>query len=196
MGIPFKFIRQFDEYNIAYSSEASKVLKKPHYFTKEAYVYFLGDKYSNRFIFVEKGFFTDGSSTPALFQSILPVWGEHGSAVIAHDKLCETGYVLQINKRGEVERIKLTRKEIDDIFLEMLEVVGTDKNIIRLVRFGFKVHRGFINPPVPNVNEAKDSFQARHSLANNIVNIREEQVFEYLPTDIVQYLYDDSQKAA
>ena len=66
-------------------------------------------------VFVEKGFFSDGSSTPALFQGVLPVWGPHGHAVLLHDKLCKTGYCLEVNERGEVRRVKLTRKEIDNI---------------------------------------------------------------------------------
>ena len=181
---PFKFIRQFDEYNIAYSAEATRVLGKPHWFTKSAYVFFLGDKFSNRFVFVPAGYFTDGSSTPSLFQSLLPVWGPHGAAVIMHDKLCECGYALEVNPAGEVSRVKLTRKEIDEAFIEALKVIKTDNMVIRLVDLGFGLHRGLIRPPVPNPDVEKDRFQDRHTLDNRIVNIREEQVWEFLDEDI------------
>lgn len=188
---PFKFIREFDEYNIAYSPEATLLLGKPHWFTKSAYVYFLGDKFSNRFVFVPAGFFTDGSSTPALFQSILPVWGPHGAAVIMHDKLCECGYALEINTRGEVSRVRLTRQEIDDAFIEALKVVKTDNMVIRLVDLGFGIHRKVVRPRVPNPNVEKDRYQDRYALDHRIVNIREEQVFEYL-SDEIKHIFTEA----
>lgn len=188
--LPFKFVRRFDEYSIAYSPEATKVLGTDHYLTLEAYVYFLGTKYSNRYVFVEKGFFTDGSSTPSLFQGVLPVWGKHGHAVILHDKLCKSGYVLEVNERGEVKRVKLTRKEIDEIFIEALEVLEVSRTTINLVRLGFKVHRTMMNPPVPNYDKKEQEYQARYHIANGISNIREEQVPEFIESGLMHFIYN------
>ena len=185
LAVPFVFVRKFDPYKIAYSPEATLILGKPHYFTLEAYVYFIGQKLSNRYVFVEKGFFSDGSSTPALFQGVLPVWGPHGHAVLLHDKLCKTGYCLEVNERGEVRRVKLTRKEIDDIFLEAMRVVDVSKAVINLASLGFKVHRGLMNPPVPNYPAKEEDFQKRYHITNNITNIREEQVPQFLKENLV-----------
>lgn len=181
---PFKFIRDFDEYEIAYSKEATKLLGKPHWYTQSAYVYFLGKKFSNRFVFVPKGFFTDGSPTPALLQPLLPVLGPHGAAVFMHARLCETGYALEIDSKGDVRRVKLTREEIDRAFIEALKVIDMEHIKIRMIDLGLSIHRKVVRPKVPNPNIVKDRFQDRFQLDNRIYNIQEEQLYEYLDEDV------------
>lgn len=191
MTLPFKFIREFDQYEVAYSREATRLLNKPHWYTKNAYVFFLGDKFSNRCVFVPKGFFTDGSSTPSLLQSLLPVLGDHGASVIMHDRLCETGYCLEVSPKGDVVRVKLTRKEIDDIFIDSLRVIGMDRVRIRLIDLGLTAHRGFNSPPSANPNPKKDAFQDRFILDHGITNIREEQIYDYLSNDL-KFLFNET----
>lgn len=193
--LPFKFIRKFDQYDICYSAEATRQLGKPHWFTKSAYVFFLGDKFSNRFVYVPCGFYTDGATVPLLFQPILSVWGAHGAGVILHDRLCETGYALEVNESGDVSKIKLTRKEIDDIFIESLKVIDANNHVIRLVDLGFGIHRTAMRPPVPNPNKDKDRFQDRWILDNKVYNIREEEVVDYLGVDELKFMFEPKKAA-
>lgn len=148
-------IRKFDIYSVRYSKEFTVELKKAHWITQENYVYYLGEKYSNEWVVVPRGYATDGATVPPALQGILPVFGKHGSAVILHDWLCEYGYVWHMNKDGSVTKRFLTRKEIDDVFLEALEVIEFNPATINLVAIGFMAHRAWSKPPVPNLDEHK-----------------------------------------
>lgn len=51
--------------------------------------------------------------------SLIPPWGVYGNAVIVHDYLCEHKFIMVNNAA-----VKVTNKEIDDIFLEAMSVSG------------------------------------------------------------------------
>ena len=67
-----------------------------------------------------KTYLTDGASIPRLLQFLVgsPWSGKHPRAAVIHDWLCSSdGEILGSNK-------KLTKKESDQVFLEMLEFLG------------------------------------------------------------------------
>lgn len=161
-------IRKFDIYSVQYSKELSAALNKAHWITQENYVFYLGEKYSNEWVVVPRGYGTDGASVPPAFQSILPVFGKHGSAVILHDWLCENGYVWHMDKDRQVTKRWLTRKQIDDIFLEALEVVELPAATINLVGLGFIAHRAWARPTVPNLNVEKWKLEQNHARKHGI----------------------------
>ncbi len=59
---------------------------------------------------VPEGFKTDFASIPKVFRAVLSPIGLHGKAAVLHDYLCEYGYI--------------TRKKVDQIFLEAMKVLG------------------------------------------------------------------------
>ena len=160
-------IRKFELYSVSYNKAFTEALRKPHWVTNENYVFYLGVKYSNEWVVVPRGYGTDGASVPPAFQSILPVFGKDGACAILHDWLCEYGYVWNRNPlTSEVTKRFLSRLEIDSIFLEALGVVGVEKRTIDLVRLGFMAHRTWSNPPVPNLDLAKQKLELNLAQAN------------------------------
>lgn len=159
-------IRKFDMYSVSYNKDFTAALGKPHWLTNENYVYYLGEKYSNEWVVVPKGYATDGATVPPAFQSILQVFGKHGSAVILHDWLCEYGYVWHRSLiSGEVTKRMLTREEIDAIFVEALGVIEMDPGTIHWVKMGFAAHRIVSRPPVPNLDAAKQRLELNYAQA-------------------------------
>jgi hypothetical protein len=157
-------IRKFDQYSVSFNQEFTKALGKQHWLTNENYVYYLGEKYSNEWVVVPRGYATDGATVPPAFQSILPVFGKHGSAVILHDWLCEYGFVWHRNlMSGEVTKRVLTREEIDNVFLEALAVIEMDPGTIHWVKLGFATHRALSRPKVPNMDHAKQLLEFNYA---------------------------------
>lgn len=160
-------IRKFDVYSVSYNKEFTAALKASYWNTNENYVFYLGVKHSNEWVVVPRGYATDGASVPPAFQTILPVFGKDGACAILHDWLCEYGFVWHRNPlTGEVTKRFLTRLEIDNIFLEALGVVGIEPRTIELVRIGFIAHRTWSNPPVPNLDVAKQKLEINLAQSN------------------------------
>lgn len=173
-------IRKFNGYSVRYSKEFSAALGKPHWITMENYVYYLGENYSNEWVLVPRGYGTDGASVPPALQGILSVFGKHGSAVILHDWLCENGYVWHMDKNKVVTKRVLTRKEIDNIFIEALGVVEMPAATINLVALGFLAHRAWANPPVPNKNLEKYKLEQNLAVTNHWPQFTGEHLYDVI----------------
>lgn len=171
-------IRKFDIYSVHYSKEFSDQLSTPHWITLENYVYYLGEKHSNEWVVVPRGYATDGASVPPAFRGILPVFGKHGSAVILHDWLCEYGYVWHMAVDGLVTKRHLTRKAIDDIFLEALEVIDYSPTTISLVGLGLMAHRAWAKPPVPNLNVDKFKLEQKYAVEMGLTSFDGSKLFD------------------
>lgn len=160
-------IRNYREgYSVKYSPELTMKLGKQHWITQENYCYFLGDKYSNSWAFIARGYGSDGASVPPAFTDVLPVWGPHGIEVILHDWLCEYGYVYTILPDGSVGTRTLTRAEIDAVFVEALRVQKYPPAKLLLVQAAFAAHRTFSRPPVPNLDKVKMVLESELRMKN------------------------------
>lgn len=116
------FTRFDSRMNIQYAHQASEILGKDYWRVVEGFRYYLGEKGSNRWVDVPAGYLTDGASVPRLFWGIVPPWGAHGQAAVAHDILCEYLTLYEFNG-VEVVPIHITRKECDRIFAEAMKVL-------------------------------------------------------------------------
>lgn len=104
---------------IVYDPYSSEQLGKDHWRTLEGFRYYLGEKYSDSWVYIPEGYLTDGASVPRIFWGLLPPWGEYGQAAIVHDYLCE---FLSITVGGVP--VSITRKRADEIFHEAMKVLG------------------------------------------------------------------------
>lgn len=149
-------IRQsLTDYSLQYSPELSELLGKDHWITPENYCYFLGQKYSHCWVLIPAGYGSDGATVPYLAQWLFPVWGKFGGAVLLHDRLCATGYYMTLDAQDNVVRVALTRKEVDEIFFEALEVLGITARRLALVKAGVSAYRTLAHPACPNPEPAK-----------------------------------------
>lgn len=117
---PNKF-KQFDgRISISYDTAASQKNKKDMWCVDQPFYFYLNGKNQHSFVYVPKGFLTDGASVPRIFWSIIPPWGIYGNAAIIHDYLCKEKTIIK-----DGVRVHIKNKEIDDIFLDAMTVSGT-----------------------------------------------------------------------
>lgn len=105
--------------DVRYDTEASKILGADHWRVLKPFRFYLGQKDSERWVYVPAGYLTDGASVPQLFWNIIPPWGSYGQAAVVHDIVCE---YLTITADGAPAPV--TRAECDRILLEAMEVLG------------------------------------------------------------------------
>ena len=173
-------IRRFKGYGVLYNEELTNLMKKQYWTVQENYCFFLGDKFSDRWVVVPKGYGTDGATVPPAATFVLPVWGEHGAAVILHDWLCEYGYVWHKDKDGTMFKNFLTRDQIDQIFIEALKVIGADNFTINAVNAAFLIHRATAKPPVPNLDTRKQAWELNYRIQKGYTEPDASNLFAYL----------------
>lgn len=106
------------ETSVKYAAHASQVLGKDHWAVCDGFYYYLRYKDSVAWVYVPRGYLTDGASVPRIFWNLIPPWGKYGQAAIVHDYLCE---FLSITVNGLPVRI--TREQADDILCEAMGVL-------------------------------------------------------------------------
>ncbi len=81
------------------------------------FIYYVGEKGSDEFLYVRSGFTTDFASIPRLAWPIIghPA-GDHGKAAVVHDWLYQ-------NPDDGVDKPR-TRRRCDQVFLEAMKVLG------------------------------------------------------------------------
>ena len=94
---------ELDEFDLKYYDGKDFILEKD-------YRYMIGDK----LIHIPAGFKSDLASVPRVFRNIINTYGEdHTKAAVIHDWLYRNGYKLGVS-----------RKEADEIFLEVMKEQG------------------------------------------------------------------------
>jgi len=153
------FTRFSANQQIQYDPYASRVLGKDYWLICNTYRYYVGSLTSGCYVEVPKGFLTDGASVPWLFKNILPAWGEYGQAAGLHDFLCENPYYI-VEATGK--KVLLTRKEIDEIFYEAMQVVEVERWKYLLMHGGVDLYRFVKRPPVPSIKSNKKTLQHQY----------------------------------
>jgi hypothetical protein len=85
---------------------------------------------SGRVIEVPQGFVTDFASVPRIFWRIIPPWGEYSPAAVVHDWL--------------YTKAECTRKEADDIFLELMARLGVPLVVRTAMYWAVRIGGGFV----------------------------------------------------
>jgi len=102
-----------------YDYEASVKLGADHWRVLAPFKFYFGEEFSERHIYVPRGYLTDGASVPQAFWNLLPPWGVYGQAAVAHDILCE---YLSMTQTGKP--LTITRKQADDALREMMVILN------------------------------------------------------------------------
>lgn len=116
--------------------------------TLPGFRYYVGEKGSNRWVDVESGFVTDGATIPRFLWWLLPPIEEYTQCTTLHDKLCSTYYIIELVD-GVEQRTPVTRKEIDQILKESMDVLEVTPWKKKLIMAGVTVHRLVKNPTKP-----------------------------------------------
>jgi hypothetical protein len=148
--------RKFDaELMVAYDTKASKLLGKDYWRVQKGFHYYLGEKGSNRWVFIPAGYLTDGASVPQIFWSVIPQWGAYGQAAVVHDYLCE---YLSITVDGKPQSI--TRSEADDILLEAMRVLEVPEFTAQTIEAAVDFYRVITQTSTPSNKPLKRQLEA------------------------------------
>lgn len=145
-----------------YDTEASHILGRDYWRVTQGFRYYIGSKDSGRYVDVPTGFLTDGASIPRVFWSILPPWGEYGQAAALHDYLCERMECIVLDSSGKPTWEKLTRKEVDEILYEAMDVLNVTPWKRTVIKSGVDLYRLTRNPTRPTIDRNKRALEARY----------------------------------
>lgn len=101
--------------------EASKKIGKDVYRVKQGFRYYVGDRDNREWVYVPKGFLTDGATIPKWLHWLIKPWGKHGQACIVHDVLCLYPFV-----HGPDGTRMISFNRAHKIFREALKVTGNN----------------------------------------------------------------------
>lgn len=81
--------------------------------------YYIGPRVNEHWVCVPNGYRVTGPCVPDFFKDWIKPWDKDGHAVIVHNYLCKIG-----TSRMNGERITLSRRKANKVFLEAMGVLG------------------------------------------------------------------------
>lgn len=142
------FTRFSAEEQLRYDKVASVLNNKDIWDTIPGFRYYIGVENSTRYVDVETNFKTDGATIPRWLWWLLPPIGEYTQCTTLHDKLCTTYYIIEMVD-GKERRVPITRKQIDAILKESLDVLEVTPWKKKVIMTGVNLHRIVKNPTAP-----------------------------------------------
>jgi hypothetical protein len=142
------FTRFSAEEQLRYSKLASAMYGKTMYETLPGFRYYIGSENSNEYVDVETGFLTDGATVPRALWWLLPPIDEYSQATTLHDKLCRT-YTITRVVNGIATTVPITRKRIDEILKEAMDVLEVTPWKKKAIMIGVNLNRIVNNPTKP-----------------------------------------------
>jgi hypothetical protein len=142
------FTRFSAEEQLRYNKTASVLNGKDLWDTVPGFRYYIGSENSTRWVDVETGFQTDGATIPRLLWWLLPPIGEYTQNTTLHDKLCTTYCITEL-VNGVETQVAVTRKEIDAILKESMDVSSVTPWKKKTIMLGVNLYRLVKNPTQP-----------------------------------------------
>lgn len=155
------FTRFSGEVMTSYALMESKVLDTDLWRVMKGFRYYVGDKDSNKWVDIPRGYLVDGASVPRILWGLIPPWGRYGAATIVHDILCE---YLSLTLDGRP--CKITREQADNILFEAMRVLDVDTEQYNLIQTGVNTYRHLYSVTKPVWSRRKAKLEADWVLAN------------------------------
>lgn len=142
------FTRFSAKEQLRFNKAASVLYGKSIWDTLPGFRYYIGSEGSNEYVDVETGFLTDGATIPRFLWWLLPPIDEYSQATTLHDKLCRT-YTITRVVNGIATEVKISRKRIDEILKEAMEVLEVTPWKKEAIILGVNTYRVLFNPSQP-----------------------------------------------
>lgn len=142
------FTRFSAEEQLRFNKLATAMYGKNLWDTLPGFRYYIGSENSNEYVDVETGFLTDGATIPRFLWWLLPPIDEYSQNTTLHDKLCRT-YTITRVVNGVPTTVPVTRKRIDEILKESMDVSEVTPWKKKAIMFGVNLNRLFNNPTTP-----------------------------------------------
>lgn len=134
--------------------EASKAFGFDLFYTEEPMWFEIADPKDQIYLYVPRGFLTDGASVPKALRTFFPVWDDYYQAAVFHDYLCE--YLV---KYVNGEAVKITRSEADKLFHDIMKFQGINKLKRDVVFSGVSVYGHFKSIIYPSATVTKRKYE-------------------------------------
>lgn len=142
------FTRFSAEEQLRFNKPMTAMYGKNLWDTLPGFRYYIGSENSNEYVDVETGFLTDGATIPRFLWWLLPPIDEYSQATTLHDKLCRT-YTITRVVNGVPTTVKITRKRIDEILREAMDVLEVTPWKKEFIMFGVNLNRIVTRPTEP-----------------------------------------------
>ena len=142
------FTKFSGEEQLRYNKVLSLQAGVPLWDTLPGFRYAIGSEDSGEYVDVESGFVTDGATIPRFLWWLLPPIEEYTQCTTLHDKLCSTYYYIRL-VNGVETKVAVTRKEIDAILKESMDVLQVTPWKKHAIMAGVTLHRLVRNPTKP-----------------------------------------------
>lgn len=142
------FTRFVGEEQLRYNTVLSRQAGISLWDTLPGFRYYIGDKDSNEYVDVESGFVTDGATIPRFLWWLLPPIDEYSQCTTLHDKLCTTYYFIRLVE-GKETQVPITRKQIDEILKESMDVMEVTPWKKKAIMVGVNAYRLVKRPNKP-----------------------------------------------
>jgi len=142
------FTRFSAEEQLRFNKTATAFYGKNLWDTLPGFRYYIGSENSNEYVDVETGFLTDGATIPRFLWWLLPPIDEYSQATTLHDKLCRT-YTITRVVNGLPTTVPVTRKRIDEILKEAMDVLEVTAWKKKAIMLGVNTNRIVLNPTTP-----------------------------------------------
>lgn len=151
---------------ISYAQEESKFLGQDVWRVMQGFRYYIGEKDSETWVDIPRGYLIDGASVPRILWSVIPPWGSYGAATTVHDKLCE---YLSVTKEGKPH--KITREQADEILAEAMKVLGVSSKDRFLINKAVSTYRKVASIQSPVWHKEKAALEAAWAVNNPLKEI-------------------------
>lgn len=142
-----------EEAIIVYDPGASKALGKDYWRVLNDFSFIVEEL--EGYVYIPRGYLSDGASVPRIFWNVIPPWGRYGQAVIVHDYLCEN---LMMEGYGGV-KVEVTRKQADDILDTAMKELAVNSITRKLIMLGVSTYRRLFKPTKPVISPLKIELQ-------------------------------------
>ena len=110
--------------------------------------YYIEFENSTKYVDVPTGFLTDGATVPRWLWWLIPPMGSYSQATTLHDCLCTRYWITEV-VNGIETQVKVTRKQIDAILREAMNVLAVTPWEKAIINGGVDIWRVLTNPTTP-----------------------------------------------
>lgn len=151
---PFTKTRLTTLAGMVHHPEASKAFDLDLFYPISDMYFEIADPKDQIYLYVPRGFLTDGASIPKILQGLFPVWDDYYQAAIFHDYLCE-----YLTKYVNGKAVKITRSEADKLFSDILVYMGINTVKRKLVIAGVVSYSHLKSIIYPSATPTKRAYE-------------------------------------
>lgn len=124
------------------------------FYTDDDMYFEIADRFTKIYLFVPRGFLTDGASIPKPLRGLFKVWDDYYQAAVFHDYLCEY-LTIYVDDRP----VKISREQADLYFEKIMRFLNINAIKRKLIYTGVHFYSHVSSVIYPTASTLKRSFE-------------------------------------